>query len=290
MHLSTYMSLLILSIAASIHAGFTEDTLVTTPEGHTPIAHLHEHDRLISLAPRGTTTNQKIRSHVRQDTYYLVKCYIDDEILISDRNQRFYIPHEAQWYRARDLVPGQHVLKSDGSTTAINHVELLHTDEPTSIYEIIVDTTHTYLVTRSGILVHNTGIEVTLLSITWGATAEVSWVPGLNVAALSTAVVITAGAYAAQKICKQHDIEFNEDPKVIVGDEAAGNGKTPVYVADNIDEEDATYSPQAIPESQSMTADTLGMCNTANLQQVPQIPAPQQQGTSCVFIMKILYL
>jgi hypothetical protein len=141
--------------------GFIAGTLIKTPIGHTPIERLKIDDKIIAYDQR----KQKITESVVTDTHQiqapdLVHLIAGSAILHAHKDQKFYIPDERKWYRAKDLKIGQCFLKDSKE-----HVPLtdIHNQQIASkLYNLTIKKHHTYLVSEQNIVAHN---EAALLAI-----------------------------------------------------------------------------------------------------------------------------
>ena len=75
--------------------------------------------------------------------------------IVSTPGHKYFLPETKKWVSAEDLKVGVKVLLSDGSYGIIESVRPIHYDKPQTTYNFEVADFHTYYVSESNVLVHN---------------------------------------------------------------------------------------------------------------------------------------
>ena len=211
----------ILSIS-HIKAGFLAGTTVPTPHGNIPIEDLQRNDTVCTRTIHGDSVHATIRSHFGvQISEYIQICLSQDTVYTSF-DQRFYVPEHNGWIQAQDLTIGNTIACLDGSHDVVTQV--MRHEEPAISHEIAILHEHTYCVSPAAIWVHNPDVTVTILTITASGT---SWFPGINAAALLTAVGYYLYQQAVKKVGKELGAEIHGDTRITVNDTTAQQPATP---------------------------------------------------------------
>ena len=173
MHFRFLFSILSLFINNSIFSGFAPHTLVSAFDGHTKICDVKIQDKVSSLYD-----NQIAESAVLGIKSYRCKESICIQLqasrrgrhpelvsglnlmnkdhnteIISSSDQKFYLPLQAKWLEAQDLVVGDNLLSIDGKYISIS--KILKQSATQKFYDISVSGAHNYFVSEQSILVHN---------------------------------------------------------------------------------------------------------------------------------------
>ena len=218
---SVFLLGLVLSIS-HIEAGFLAGTTVPTPHGNIPIENLQRNDTVYTRTISGDIVHATIRSHVSvQISEYIQICLSQDTVYTSF-DQRFYVPEHNGWIQAQDLTIGNTIACLDGSHDVVTQV--MRHEEPAISHEIAILHEHTYCVSPAAIWVHNPDVTVTILTITASGT---SWFPGINAAALLTAVGYYLYQQAVKKVGKELGAEIHGDTRITVNDTTAQQPATP---------------------------------------------------------------
>lgn len=135
---------------------FKEGTLITTKDGLKPIEELTLNDELLSYNQQ---TNQleykKITNIIINKTFTWCHIYIEDEEIICTENHPIFIYSKNQFVAAKDILPNDTILLSNGKTAKIKSVEIEYLNHPETTYNFEVEDFNTYFVSSLQILVHN---------------------------------------------------------------------------------------------------------------------------------------
>ncbi|MCM8531298.1 MAG: polymorphic toxin-type HINT domain-containing protein, partial [Lentisphaeraceae bacterium] len=137
---------------------FVAGTLVKTPKGLKTIESLEVDDEVITrdeetgeiLAHRITET-----FHSWAESIYDIK--VNDEIISTTGNHRFWLPKKNDWLPARELRSGDYLLSANSELLMIestNSRKVL-----TDVYNLEVNKVHNYFVGLNQVLVHNGDLE-----------------------------------------------------------------------------------------------------------------------------------
>lgn len=170
-----------------MHAGFGAGVEVEIFKEIIPIEQIKKDDHVVSwdlqedytLAPVIAVTSKKVSTAIRLE--------IEEDTLICDSEQLFYLPEEHRWCKARDLELEKKLLRHNGTYASILYKEII--PETTCIYDISVQDYHNFLVTKQGIVVHNFAMAIPLLAYGCGS---VTLFEGFSLAALETAFLYAA--------------------------------------------------------------------------------------------------
>ncbi len=139
--------------AVGAACSFSGDTTVATPDGEKAISELEVGDTVLAwdeeTGKLGSFEVTATFSHEDTVIEYLV---IDGERLVTTPEHPFYT-RERGWVAAGDLQKGEHVQKADGSWGVVESLRLVERKQ--RMYNLTVDTAHTYFVGDGGWLVHN---------------------------------------------------------------------------------------------------------------------------------------
>ena len=136
------------------------DTLVATEDGGVPIAEIEVGDEVLAYDEAtgevGEYTVTDTISHIDPEIVLLV---IDGEYLETTREHPFYTD-EGEWVDAEDLEIGEEIRNLDGDYGIVESVEVITVSQ--AMYNLTVDTAHTFFDGEGEWLVHNqTGGSVT---------------------------------------------------------------------------------------------------------------------------------
>lgn len=176
--------------------GFVAGTLVKTPYGYAKIDELAVGDSILCNNFDGTfTTSTIIRTYKKLYTR-LIRLVVDHTIIYVEPHHLFYLPCQKRWCKASELCNGGALLKGIDDTVIITDIH--ETRGALYLYDISVDTYHTFYVSQEDITVHNAIGE--LLSATFYSALSSAGVPTLGVAAAEASAVSLALAAAAPYI------------------------------------------------------------------------------------------
>ena len=134
---------------------FVAGTQVQTVNGLVNIEDIKLGDMVYSI---DLTTGAKVVSPVTwvQGTRYTdatYTIYVGSEKIVTTYEHPFYVIGK-EWVAAEDLVVGDVIKTVDGQVT-ITNIVYTQLDTPMQVYNFTVDGTHNYLISESGLLVHN---------------------------------------------------------------------------------------------------------------------------------------
>ncbi|MFC0540716.1 polymorphic toxin-type HINT domain-containing protein [Kutzneria chonburiensis] len=145
---------------------FAGDTKVEMSDGSTkPIDSVEVGDQVRATDPTtGKSANEPVTDViVGQGLKHLVDVVVTDhgesDSVTATDNHPFWVVDLARWVNAGQLKVGQHLLTDDGRTVVVGRLRA-H-DEITRVYNLTVDTLHTYYVLagETSVLVHNAGCK-----------------------------------------------------------------------------------------------------------------------------------
>lgn len=141
-----YNNILILAGGAGCFAG---DTLVKTDKGHKPIQEIKIGDIVETLnEPTGEREWKPVEDiHLFQPTKQMVKLTLETgETIICSEDHEFYV--DGKWVEAKDLSFQKEFIEYDGL-----------------LYDLSIKDNHNYVITKSDIIVHNSGKDFALSHI-----------------------------------------------------------------------------------------------------------------------------
>jgi hypothetical protein len=133
---------------------FTPDTSVATENGEQPIGDLGIGDYILAYDEKtGSTGYYPIEAVLEHNDAVTERVVVDGEEVVTTPEHPFYTA-EGGWTDAKDLEPGDHLRKADGSYGVVGTVTF--EDSPRRMYNLTVGTVHTFFVGEGQWLVHNT--------------------------------------------------------------------------------------------------------------------------------------
>lgn len=147
---------------------FVAGTAVKAEEGDRAIEEIKVGDRVWSYSPEtGETALKQVTRTFVNETDRLVRLIVNGEEILTTPEHPFYVPHSVDerasdwglgsgWLRAADLRAGDVLYLLDGSSAIVESVEQILLDVPVTVYNFEVEHFHSYFVSPSGLLVHNT--------------------------------------------------------------------------------------------------------------------------------------
>lgn len=155
---------------------FTADTPVDTSKGETPISDVKAGDYVLAYNEENNTTGwYPVTDTIKHEDKTIVHLVLDNEKITTTPEHPFYTK-EKGWVNAIDLKTDMHVRKADGSYGAVKSVTT--EDAPREMYNLTVDTAHTYFVGNGKWLVHNmcpSGRQFNIPSDKVGQVARRGW-------------------------------------------------------------------------------------------------------------------
>jgi hypothetical protein len=143
---------------AEIKAGFATicfvaGTQVVTSRGNTTIEDLQPGDFILAADPQiGLVKECEVVRRFHRQVLSVTDIYIGDEIISCTPEHPFWVPGKG-WLTARNLAVGMQLLTKDGETIQIQDIQ--QREGEFDVYNIEVESLHTYFVSRLNILVHN---------------------------------------------------------------------------------------------------------------------------------------
>ncbi len=143
---------------AGIQCSFSADTKVATDHGEEPIGELKVGEKVLAYDQKTATTgNYAIQAVLKHDDPVIVHLTLDGEQIDTTPEHPFFTK-EHGWVDAGKLQVGEHVRKADGSYGVVKKITLEHRHQ--TMYNLTVDTAHTFFVGEGKWLVHNTCWDV----------------------------------------------------------------------------------------------------------------------------------
>lgn len=142
-------------IIYGIERCFSGDTLVKTSEGHIPIKNVECGDRVLSFDEKsGKMVYNKVCDKFKfTGKHRLAKIKLQSGLeIVCTFDHQFYV--QGEWLCAYELEE-KGIVQSPYGTLKILNVEIF--EESMDIYDLEVENTHTYTVTKDNIIVHNSG-------------------------------------------------------------------------------------------------------------------------------------
>lgn len=138
---------------------FPAGTQVHTPDGLTPIEEV-EPGQLVLAADEstGAITARPVHESFQSWTSLLVQIRLEHETIRATGSHPFWVVGEERWVDASHLEIGMAVRLLDGGEGPVLGVG--RSEGLVKVYNLDVDTDHTYFVGETGALVHNGGPEV----------------------------------------------------------------------------------------------------------------------------------
>jgi hypothetical protein len=133
---------------------FSEDTEVATSEGDKEISEVETGDEVLAYDQENDSIGYyPVTATISEEHQVIINLVIDGEWIKTTPEHPFYT-EELGWVKAGELRSGMHVMKSDLESGLVWLVWKVH--ESQSMYNLTVDTAHTYFVGDGQWLVHNT--------------------------------------------------------------------------------------------------------------------------------------
>ena len=186
-----------ISVCCGIHAGFTADSYVATPDGDVSIEQLEKYDHVYAYDADGNWHICALIDNRSYDVDTIIRIRVDDIDIYATCQQPFYLPQENCWIPAADLAPGHELLSGYDTYVCVHDVE--HISKASHVYAPMLGNVHTYCVGPHHIVVHNFQFTVPICTYYFGGSLVMF--PGVGVATLG-AIAVAAGAYGAYKVIK----------------------------------------------------------------------------------------
>ncbi|ATW25301.1 hypothetical protein DCMF_11450 [Candidatus Formimonas warabiya] len=135
---------------------FTGDTLIPTKYVYKEIKDIKVGDEVYSENPEtGEKGLKKVRDVFINETKELIHVFVGQEEIKATSTHPFWVEGKG-WVAAGELQAGDKVRLYNGSIVAVDKTIVEKLDEAIKIYNFEVEDWHTYYVSESKILVHNT--------------------------------------------------------------------------------------------------------------------------------------
>jgi Pretoxin HINT domain len=139
--------------ALSKGCSFCADTPMLTEAGEKPIAEIKEGDRVYAFNEETGEVGLYTVTAILADTDLAIEYLtIDGEMFETTPNHPFYTEQRG-WQRADTLQIGEKIRKADGNYGSVEVVEVVQKQQV--MYNLTVDTAHTFFVGKQHLLVHN---------------------------------------------------------------------------------------------------------------------------------------
>ena len=133
---------------------FTEETLVATNHGQEKIADIRTGDLVLAYDEKTHDfAYRPVTQSIRGETYETIRIYIGDEEIECTPTHPFLT--EAGWIIAAELKTGSRILTENNDYLVVDAVEDTHYPYSKNIYSLCIEDYHTFLVGKSGLVVHN---------------------------------------------------------------------------------------------------------------------------------------
>jgi Protein of unknown function (DUF1557). len=144
-------------------AGFVADTLIKAPTSYIAIKDIKTGDLVMGLDHNNEPVVKRV---IHTCAYYfenVMNLTIDDQSFITSYGQRFYLPFEKKWQRARELRVGDVVLKKTNEHAVVTYAGPC--SERVLLYDIGVEGRHNFFVSEHDMVVHN--FVPIVIGLTW---------------------------------------------------------------------------------------------------------------------------
>ena len=137
-------------------ACFTAGTKIHTKDGFKNIEAVKAGDYVWSENPETyEKALKKVKKIFVREKDSIIRLSINGEVIETTAEHPFYVEGRG-FINAGDLKAGDEVRTADGSTAAVEILEIITHDEPIKVYNFEVEDFHTYYVSEQRVLVHNT--------------------------------------------------------------------------------------------------------------------------------------
>ena len=133
---------------------FTGDTRVYTSEGSVNISDISVGDNVLSYdVVNDNYLYKSVTQVIENNTNELIEVRFGDECIRSTPNHPYLT--SIGWVDAVDLLPGDVVISPNGNLT-VSAKEKVVLDDTITTYNLCVEDSHTFIVGKHGVVVHNT--------------------------------------------------------------------------------------------------------------------------------------
>ena len=142
----------ILSLSNFAYSSFPANTLVKTEFGYKEICQIEVGDLVESLSSGEIVFSKVIyKRSIVEKGFIVIK--LANETIVVSRDQRFYLPYQKKWQKVELLKPKDVFLKNAGQYAEIEEIHF--DDNSIELFDISVEKTHNYFVSKDNILAHN---------------------------------------------------------------------------------------------------------------------------------------
>ncbi len=136
-------------------ACFVAGTAVLTADGLTAIENIEPEDYVWAWDEEtGEIGLRKVKETYVKKTEELVHIFVSDDEIITTPNHPFWHPHKG-WTAAIDLRAGDILVLVNGEYVIVEKIQHEILERPLEVYNFQVEEYHTYYVSDSSVLVHN---------------------------------------------------------------------------------------------------------------------------------------
>lgn len=133
---------------------FVAGTLVLTSNGYTPIEDIQIGDYVLAKDEMtGDIAYKPVEATIENEKEIIYTIVINDEKIKVSDSHPFWVENEQTWIAAEDLYIGDILQTSNGQFLPIT--DILIEEQTTKVYNLTVSDYHTYFVSETGFLVHN---------------------------------------------------------------------------------------------------------------------------------------
>ncbi len=132
--------------------GFTEGTLVKTTAGYKAIEKIHPGD-YVYCADNNRTCTQPVKTVTQELSKSIIAVKVGNTTILCGPEHRFYLPQEQRWEQAQYLTPDHILISYHNEHVHITDVQIIN--QPAQLFDLTVDTHHTFFVSEQDIVVHN---------------------------------------------------------------------------------------------------------------------------------------
>lgn len=135
---------------------FTGDTIVKVENGDKQIKDIKVGDQVYSKDPKtGEKGLKKVKTVYVNETDKLVHIFVDGQEIKATEEHPFWVIDKG-WLGAKNLQVGDKVLLNSEEEAVIKSIFIEQLNKTIKVYNFEVENWHTYYVSDSGVLVHNT--------------------------------------------------------------------------------------------------------------------------------------
>ncbi len=140
---------------------FLAGTLVWTAEGKKPIEAVRAGERVLSRDERtGAVSYQKVARTFRRVSPATVTVRAGEEIIKTTPEHPFWVEGKG-WVAAKELAKGERLVTPNEEALIVRAVKVEAVrGPPVAVYNLEVESTHTYFVGKQGVWVHNSCDEI----------------------------------------------------------------------------------------------------------------------------------